>query len=96
MGNRIFENPENITNSETNVERSHSLILYNDDYNEFGFVIECLIDICNHNTIQAEQCTLIAHYNGKCEVKVGGFDTLNVMRRELTDKGLGAEVVSNN
>lgn len=35
---------------------THSIILYNDDFNTFDHVISCLIQICNHELIQAEQC----------------------------------------
>ena len=68
------------------------LILYNDDYNTFDFVIECLIDICKHDQLQAEQCTYIIHYNGKCAVKNGTYDVLNPMREALCDRGLSAVV----
>ena len=36
------------------------LILFNDDVNTFDFVIETLIKVCEHDTLQAEQCALIA------------------------------------
>ena len=68
------------------------LILYNDDYNTFDFVIECLIEICSHELLQAEQCTYIIHYNGKCTVKNGTYEILNPMRMALCDRGLSAVV----
>ena len=34
----------------------HCLVLYNDDVNTFDHVINCLIRICSHELIQAEQC----------------------------------------
>ncbi len=43
-----------------------SIILYNDDFNTFDHVIETLINVCDHTPLQAEQCTLIVHYKGKC------------------------------
>ena len=46
--------------------RTRSLIIYNDDFNQLDFVIESLINVCKHDLIQAEQCTMIIHYNGKC------------------------------
>lgn len=47
----------------------YKLVLHNDDVNTFDFVIECLIEICKHTPEQAEQCTLLVHYKGKCTVK---------------------------
>ena len=41
------------------------LIVFNDDVNSFDHVIASLIKICKHTDVQAEQCTMIIHYNGK-------------------------------
>jgi len=68
------------------------LILYNDDYNTFDFVIESLVEICKHDLLQAEQCTYIIHYNGKCSVKNGAYDVLSPLRVALCDRGLSAVV----
>ena len=43
--------------------REHEIILYNDDVNTFDHVIECLVKICEHTYIQAEQCAYIVHYS---------------------------------
>lgn len=64
------------------------LILHNDDVNTFDFVIESLIEVCNHDEEQAEQCALITHYKGKCDVKKGDFETLKPMKDKLLSKGL--------
>jgi len=71
---------------------SKSLILYNDDYNTFDFVIDTLVNICKHNNNQAEQCAYIVHYKGKCDVKNGDFDILKPMKEALTDRGLNAKI----
>lgn len=70
------------------------LVLFNDEYNTFDYVIESLVDICNHTFQQAEQCTLITHYNGKCVIKTGKIEKLNVYCSQLTSKGLIAEIQS--
>lgn len=67
---------------------SRFLILHNDDVNTFDFVIESLISICEHNAIQAEQCANITHYKGKCDIKKGSFNYLEIMRQALLDRGL--------
>lgn len=64
------------------------LILKNDEINSFDHVIQCLIEICNHNETQAEQCVLLAHYNGLCEIKTGTLSTLKTMKDKLTKRGL--------
>ncbi|UTW62219.1 ATP-dependent Clp protease adaptor ClpS [bacterium SCSIO 12741] len=73
-------------------ELESSLILYNDDVNTFDYVIDCLVEICRHNPIQAEQITHIVHYNGKCEVKQGTKKELISMCKALINCGLQAEV----
>ncbi|NCC72461.1 MAG: ATP-dependent Clp protease adaptor ClpS [Sphingobacteriia bacterium] len=68
------------------------IILYNDNVNTFDFVIETLIDVCEHDPITAEQCTLIAHYNGKCPVKSGDLDDLIPLTKEMTNRGLTVSI----
>lgn len=80
--------------AKTNSESSYSLILFNDDVNDFEFVIESLVEICKLGPQQAHQCALITHYKGKCEIKKGELDDLKVMCTGLTDKKLIAEVQS--
>src|ERR1051326_5896669 len=72
--------------------RVRDLILYNDDVNTFDYVIECLVDICKHDALQAEQCTYIVHYTGKCAVKSGSYSVLNPMREALCERGLSAVI----
>ena len=69
------------------------LIVFNDDVNTFDHVIETLIKVCKHTREQAEQCTLIIHYNGKCAVKVGSFDELKPLRNAICDRGIFAEIL---
>jgi ATP-dependent Clp protease adaptor protein ClpS len=70
----------------------HQIILYNDDHNTFDFVIETLIDVCGHDPVKAEQCTLIVHYNGKCSVKSGDIVELLPISKEMTDRGLTVSI----
>lgn len=69
-----------------------NLIVFNDEVNTFDHVIESLVKVCRHDIIQAEQCTNIIHYNGKCDVKKGDFETLEVMCTGLLDRGISAEI----
>lgn len=70
----------------------HDLIVYNDDVNTFDFVIHVLMDICGHEPEQAEQCTLLIHYKGKCAVKKGTYEQLVAMRNAICERGISAEV----
>jgi ATP-dependent Clp protease adaptor protein ClpS len=76
-------------------ESGYSLILFNDEFNTFDFVIETLKEICDHNGEQAYQCALIAHHKGKCEVKKGTKDDLKHRCSIMIQKGLSVEIISN-
>ena len=71
----------------------YQIILYNDDFNTFDHVIESLINICDHAPLQAEQCTLIIHYKGKCSVKSGTLIDLKPRLKRLIDANLSAEII---
>ena len=71
----------------------YDLVVFNDEINTFDFVIETLIDVCGHTPEQAEQCTLLIHYKGKCAVKKGSFDELAPMRNDICRRGISAEVM---
>ncbi len=70
----------------------HSLILYNDDVNSFEFVIETLIEVCEHDELQAENCAWIAHFKGKCQVKKGTLEDLKPRYRDMTNRTLTVEI----
>jgi ATP-dependent Clp protease adaptor protein ClpS len=74
------------------IEDEHKLILYNDDFNTFEWVIECLMKVCNHTQEQAEQCAWIVHTKGKYAVLHGSEDFLIPRKRALLERGLTAEV----
>jgi ATP-dependent Clp protease adaptor protein ClpS len=75
-----------------NGNESSTLILYNDDINTFDHVIKSLVEVCGHDPVQAEQCALIVHFKGSCDVKTGLVEVLNVMSRSLNAKGLKSKV----
>ena len=69
-------------------EEINFLILHNDDVNSFDHVIESLQEICGHTIEQAEQCTLIAHFNGQCDIKSGSSRELQRLKRKFSSKYL--------
>jgi ATP-dependent Clp protease adaptor protein ClpS len=71
----------------------NEIVLYNDEVNTFDHVIDTLIHACDHTPEQAEQCSLIVHYNGKCTVKTGLYDDLKPRCSMLLEAGLSAEIV---
>jgi ATP-dependent Clp protease adaptor protein ClpS len=83
--NTTFENDELLSENKT-------LILFNDDFNTFDFVIQSLVEVCSHDEIQAEQCALIVHYKGKCAVKSDSFSNLKPMFDELSRRDLTVSI----
>ncbi len=75
---------------DTVIERG--LILYNDPVNTFDFVIESLVEVCDHDPEQAEQCALIAHLKGKCNIRVGDYHQMKPMYEALTLRGLTVSI----
>lgn len=74
-------------------DKENQIVLYNDDVNTFDHVINTLIYACEHTPEQAEQCSLIVHYKGKCTVKSGSFDDLKPRCTKLLEAGLSAEII---
>lgn len=71
----------------------YKLVLHNDDVHTFDYVIDALIEICRHTPEQAEQCTLLVHFKGKCTVKTGALDILKPMHEKLLSRELTSEIV---
>ena len=69
------------------------LTIFNDDVNTFDHVINTLIKVCRHTPEQAEQCTWIIHYRGKCSVKKGTLEVLKPMREAICEAGIDARIL---
>lgn len=90
--------PETIT--ETDIEEEilraekqlNEIVIFNDDFNTFQHVIDTLINVCDHDALQAEQCTLMIHYNGKCSVKRGEYKKLQPLCENILERGITAEI----
>ncbi len=88
----IKERIKSIGNTKDQLVEERDLVLHNDDYNTFDFVIETLIEVCDHDPVTAEQCTIIVHYKGKCTVKTGALEELKPMSKEMTNRGLTVSI----
>lgn len=73
-------------------ESHRLLILHNDDFNTFEHVMEILCEVCSHNEIQAEQCALITHFVGQCEIKRGSWEDLLVLKDLLIKEKLSVTI----
>lgn len=92
MASKIVPRKENDEENSLDSSTEKFLVLHNDDYHTFDYVIDALINICEHDTVQAEQCTLLVHYKGKCDVKKGSYAYLKPMKNALILKELNATI----
>jgi ATP-dependent Clp protease adaptor protein ClpS len=69
-----------------------SLIVWNDEVNTFEWVIQTLMEVCDHSLEQAEQCAMLIHTKGKYAVKQGSYDELKPLCDAITDRGIGATI----
>ena len=88
MDTEVLEKPI----AKKQIEQVRDLVLHNDDVNTFDFVIETLMELCEHNTLQAEQCAHIVHNNGKCSIKKGSYNDLKPIYEALLSRGLSATI----
>lgn len=86
--------PEKLLLEELLIESGpvREIVLHNDDVNTFDHVIGSLVEVCDHEPIQAEQCAWIVHNNGKCSVKRGTYDQLEARCHALQQRGLSAVI----
>lgn len=78
--------------SENKTGKDKFLILHNDEVHSFDYVIEALIEICDHDYVQATQCTIITHYRGSCDVRKGNFKSLKPLKDALIKRELSATI----
>jgi len=68
------------------------LLVYNDDFNTFDWVIKCLMEVCDHTYVQSEQLSILIHFKGKAIIKTAAFDVLKPMKDDLVERGLSAVI----
>ena len=84
--------PEFSSNKNKTNIKTKSLILFNDNLNDFDYVIDCLVLVCNLTPLQSEQLAYITHYKGKSIIKSGSFLDMINLKKDLTIYGLKLEI----
>lgn len=88
MDNKYSSNPGKRESGQGQPEKKSVLVLHNDDIHTFEYVMESLEELCDHSSVQAEQCAMITHYKGQCEIMVGDYITLSKIKKTLVSRGL--------
>jgi ATP-dependent Clp protease adaptor protein ClpS len=76
------------------LSEQYKVTMYNDDVHDFPYIMACLIRFCKHEPIQAEQCALIAHTNGKVNIKHGNWDDMFELTQVLVSLEINATMES--
>jgi len=84
--------PQKLSSDGVDQKKQANLVLHNDDVNTFDYVMEILVEVCDHSVTQAEQCATITHFKGKCEVRSGSLTEMKELRYMLISRGLKATV----
>ena len=92
MDSNFTSRPQKLSSDGIDSQNRAILVLHNDDFNTFDYVMEMLVEICEHSLTQAEQCATITHFKGKCEVKSGTVSEMKELRYQLISRGLKATV----
>jgi ATP-dependent Clp protease adaptor protein ClpS len=92
MSEVIEKQPDIKITEKASNQLSPKIILFNDNHNSFDHVIRCLVTFCNHGLIQAEQCALIVHTKGKCDIKHGTLEDLLPINEALGNSDLTTEI----
>jgi ATP-dependent Clp protease adaptor protein ClpS len=72
--------------------KTHKVVIYNDDVNSYDYITACLIRMCKHDPIQAEQCAVVAHNIGKCAVKSGNYLDMYELKSTFDDLDINCEL----
>ena len=92
MDSNFTSRPQKLSSEGVDHQNQATLVLYNDDSNTFDYVMEVLVEICDHSLTQAEQCATITHFKGRCEVRTGTLTAMKELRYQLISRGLKAIV----
>ncbi len=87
-----FTQSEKETDVLTEASEGFNLIVWNDDVNTFDWVIETLVKICGHTEEQAEQCSILIHFKGKCAVKKGSYEMLKPQCDAINERLINATI----
>ena len=92
MDSNFTSRPHKLGSKDKDSRHHASLVLHNDDVNTFDYVMETLVEVCDHSLTQAEQCATITHYKGKCVIRSGSVGEMQELRYRLISRGLKASV----
>ncbi|NCN08874.1 MAG: ATP-dependent Clp protease adaptor ClpS [Leptospira sp.] len=88
MNTEIIEETEQ--RSETVYKQS--VILFNDDVNDFDHVEDCLMKICFKNRKEAEKIAKEAHNKGRAICYVASLEECETVAEKMSEQGLTVSI----
>jgi len=76
------------TSLEEKLGQPYIVMLHNDNYNSFDWVIECMMKICGHEYEASSQIAHLVHFTGKCDVKRGNKEEMTKIYEKLKSANL--------
>lgn len=92
MGTQVEEETFTLDEILAGLKESHRLILWNDDFNTFDHVINCLMKYLDYNEPQSEAIAWTVHNDGRCTILEGTFTEVEIYRKILKQEGLTVSV----
>ena len=77
---------------ETSLNKRDLLLYKNAEYG-YKNMLDAIIEICDYDPIQAEQCAYLAYHKGFCQIKHGDSFRLKKMLKEFEKKGLWVQLI---
>ncbi|MEM9920869.1 MAG: ATP-dependent Clp protease adaptor ClpS [Bacteroidota bacterium] len=90
--NSVEELEEVLLEERTDIGTKSELIVYNDDFNTFDWVIQSFMEVFKYSSEQSEQLAMLIHFGGKATVKTASREVLRPFKDALTDRGLSAVI----
>ncbi len=73
---------------------SYKVILFNDDYNTFDHVEDCLMKICHLSWLKAKKVAMEAHKKGKAICYTGSLEECETVAEKLASENLTVTVAN--
>ncbi|MGH7202339.1 MAG: ATP-dependent Clp protease adaptor ClpS, partial [Planctomycetaceae bacterium] len=67
----------------------YAVVVHNDDFHTFPYVIECLQKVCGYDLAKAEVLTVKIHYSGQAHVWSGALEVAELKRDQI--RGFGPD-----
>ena len=92
LSNDNFKREIKRQGEESSLENKN-LLLFKNAEDGYKDMLDAIIEICDYDPIQAEQCAYLAFHKGHCQIKYGDLFKLKKMLKEFERKGLWVKLI---